>query len=95
MPLRALRLLPLSPSSEASSLSFASTLQLAAGRAWSRRVTALSPLAERTRMQSHLVFSDSEGSPQAGPSDTKYAAFTVSSLYTLTCSLDVQNSVLS
>ncbi|KAF9568473.1 hypothetical protein CPC08DRAFT_702488 [Agrocybe pediades] len=46
MPLRALRLLPFPTAPEASfatSLSFASTLQLAAGRAWSRRVTAHQP----------------------------------------------------
>ncbi|CAA7258660.1 unnamed protein product [Cyclocybe aegerita] len=47
MPFRALRLfaVPTSPDTLlASSLSFASTLQLAAGKAWSRRVAAHSPL---------------------------------------------------
>ena len=44
MPLRALRLLPSMAETRTSSYSFASTLQIAAGKAWTRRVMVHAPV---------------------------------------------------
>ncbi|PPQ92682.1 hypothetical protein CVT25_013989 [Psilocybe cyanescens] len=80
MPLRALRLLPFPTTSEATfatSLSFTSTLQLAAGRAWSRRVVAnasTSHVHKRgvgTRVRTPVASNEWKKSTQPGPSDSK------------------------
>ncbi|KAH9487016.1 hypothetical protein JR316_0001082 [Psilocybe cubensis] len=80
MPLRALRLLPFPTTSEpslATSLSFATTLQLAAARAWSRRVqaNASTTATQRRRVNTPssptISSNESNKSLQPSPSDSK------------------------
>ena len=83
MPLRVLRLLPTIPEPTlASSLSFVSTLQLAAGQAWTRRVAASSPIRPVRKRGVRIAVhcrtlpepNDQESTPQAGPSRYGYVA---------------------
>lgn len=80
MPIRALRLLHLVTNTEApalaTSLSFATTLQLAAGRAWSQHVAARAPLQNTGTRRMHTAGvcrtaakrTEWDISAQAGPS---------------------------
>lgn len=78
MPLRALRLLPLPtrPDATLASLSFATTLQLAAGQAWTRRVIAHAQpknagsrgIRATTQCQMASKRTERDASVQAGPS---------------------------
>jgi hypothetical protein len=78
MPLRALRLLPLPtrPDATLAALSFASTLQLAAGQAWTRRVIAHAQptkpgsrgIRATTQCQMASKQTERDASVQAGPS---------------------------